>query len=91
MLKRNSRPLFALLSLIIASPALAQSGVLTGTVVNSDTKAPVADVVVTVTSPSLQGEQVVVTDAAGVYGVPNLPPGTYALRIEREEYRAQKT
>ena len=49
--------------------------------------APVADVVVTATSPALQGEQVVVTDASGLYRVPQLPPGTYTLRFEKETYR----
>ena len=45
----------------------AQSGaaVLTGTVVDASNKQPVSDVVVTVTSPALQGEQTVVTDTSG--------------------------
>ena len=58
-----------------------------GNVVDASTKAPVADVVVTATSPGLQGEQVVVTDATGQYRVPQLPPGTYTLRFEKESYR----
>ncbi|HZX40873.1 MAG TPA: TonB-dependent receptor, partial [Myxococcaceae bacterium] len=67
--------------------AQASTSVLTGNVVDTSTKAPVADVVVTATSPSLQGEQVVVTDATGLYRVPQLPPGTYTLRFEKETYR----
>jgi carboxypeptidase family protein/TonB-dependent receptor-like protein len=55
--------------------------------VDTSTRAPVGDVVVTATSPSLQGEQVVVTDASGLYRVPQLPPGTYTLRFEKESYR----
>jgi hypothetical protein len=43
-------------------------------------------VVVTATSPSLQGEQVVVTDSTGLYRIPQLPPGTYTLRFEKESY-----
>jgi Carboxypeptidase regulatory-like domain/TonB dependent receptor len=65
----------------------ASTSVLTGDVTDASTKAPVSDVVVTATSPSLQGEQVVVTDATGLYRVPQLPPGTYALRFEKESYR----
>jgi hypothetical protein len=61
--------------------------VLIGNVVDAATKAPVGDVVVTATSPALQGEQVVVTDATGLYRVPQLPPGTYTLRFEKESYR----
>jgi hypothetical protein len=67
--------------------AQVSSSVLTGNVVDASTKAPVADVVVTATSPSLQGEQVVVTDATGLYRVPQLPAGTYTLRFEKEAYR----
>src|SRR5262247_3546036 len=67
--------------------AQASTSVLTGNVVDTSTKAPVGDVVVTATSPSLQGEQVVVTDATGAYRVPQLPPGTYTLRFEKESYR----
>ena len=78
-----------ILGVLGSSTALAQIGTsnLTGNVVDAATKAPVADVVVTATSPTLQGEQVVVTDATGLYRVPQLPPGTYTLRFEKETYR----
>ena len=75
------------LLLLAGTAAHAQSAVLTGTVVDSSTKVPVADVVVTASSPSLQGEQVVITDASGLYRVPQLPPGSYTLRFEKETYR----
>ena len=77
------------LLLVVAPAAHAQSGVsvLTGTVVDASSRAPVPDVVVTATSPSFQGEQVVVTDATGLYRVPQLPPGSYTLRFEKESYR----
>ena len=67
--------------------AQALTSVLTGTVTDASTKAPVADVVVTATSPAMQGEQVVVTDSSGLYRVPQLPPGSYTLRFEKESYR----
>src|SRR5215831_12038757 len=78
-----------LLGTLSGSAALAQIATsnLIGTVVDASTKAPVSDVVVTATSPSLQGEQVVVTDATGAYRVPQLPPGTYTLRFEKESFR----
>ena len=78
-----------LLGVFASTTALGQAStsVLTGNVVDSSTKAPVADVVVTATSPSLQGEQVVVTDSTGLYRVPQLPPGVYTLRFEKESYR----
>ncbi len=70
-------------------PALAQqnTSVLTGTVVDASSKQPVPDVVVTATSPSLQGEQLSVTDATGLYRLPQLPPGVYTLRFEKENYQ----
>src|SRR5678816_1937964 len=57
--------------------AQGATSVLTGNVEDTQSHAPVPDVVVTATSPSLQGEQVVVTDSTGLYRIPQLPPGTY--------------
>ncbi|WP_224241180.1 TonB-dependent receptor [Hyalangium gracile] len=73
---------------LASSTALAQgSSVLLGTVVDTTTKKPVADVVVTATSPNLQGEQVVVTDGSGNYRIPQLPAGVYTVRFEKEAFR----
>ena len=74
---------------LLSAPVAGQtaSSVLTGVVVDAATQRPVGNVVVTATSPALQSEQVVVTDATGLYRVPQLPPGTYALRFEKESYR----
>jgi hypothetical protein len=68
--------------------ALAQgNSVLVGTVRDTSTQAPIASVLVTATSAAMQGEQHVVTDATGEYRVPQLPPGTYTLRFEKESHR----
>jgi hypothetical protein len=61
--------------------------VLTGVVIDASSKNPIADVVVTATSPALQGEEVVVTDSSGFYRIPSLPPGTYVLRVDKETYK----
>ena len=75
----------------IVGPSRARAqvgtGVVTGTVLDAATKKPVADVVVTLTSPSLQGEQVVVTDSAGFYRVPDLPPGHYGITLEKDGFK----
>jgi hypothetical protein len=79
----------------VSSPAEAsrpsQSGdassTLVGTVVDTQSRQPVPDTVVTATSPNLQGEQTVVTDAQGNYRIPSLPPGVYTLRFEKEQFR----
>ena len=75
-------------SLLATSPAVAQgSGVLTGTILDTATKRPIPDVVVTLTSPAMQGEQTVVTDKSGSYRLPNLPPGPYTLRAEGDGFK----
>jgi outer membrane receptor protein involved in Fe transport len=73
-------------SLSYGTAAYADS-VIIGTIVSAENKKPVPDVVVTATSPNLQGEQVVVTDAQGQYRIPQLPPGVYTLRFDKESFR----
>lgn len=73
---------------VLASVSYAQgSSVITGTVTDAATGKPVPDVVVTATSPALQGEEVVVTDASGTYRLAQLPSGTYLLKLEKESYK----
>ncbi|WP_426756030.1 YfbK domain-containing protein [Myxococcus sp. Y35] len=75
--------------LLFTAPAIAQEGhygTFIGVVVDVTTQKPIADVIVTATSPSLKGEQIVATDAKGHYRISNLPTGEYTLRYERERY-----
>ena len=67
----------------------AQQGaaVLTGSVKDVASGAPLVDAVVTVTSPALQAEEIAVTDATGVYRIADLPPGLYTLRIDKDAYK----
>jgi outer membrane receptor protein involved in Fe transport len=76
------------LQLLAPRAAWAQlgTGVISGRVVDVSTQQPVADVVVTASSPALQGEQVVVTDGSGTFRIPNLPPGVYTVRYEVDGY-----
>src|SRR5882672_6079318 len=80
--------LFATLLVPRAARAQAGAGVITGIVVDAAERKPLADVVVTLTSPSLQGEQVMVTDSSGFYRMPDLPPGRYTLRLEADAFKA---
>ena len=80
-----------MLLLLCGTSALAQgSSVIVGKITNAANKAPLADAVVTATSPSLQGERTVVTDDSGLYRIPQLPPGVYTLRLEREGFRPSR-
>ncbi|MRG91224.1 TonB-dependent receptor [Polyangium spumosum] len=73
---------------MVAGSAYAADGVITGQVRNAATKQPVADVVITVTSPALQGEQIVVTDGGGNFRIPQLPPGEgFTVRADKEQYK----
>jgi len=73
---------------LLGTSALAQgTAVITGKIINSADKKPLQDAVVTATSPSLQGEQTVVSDDSGTYRIPQLPPGVYTIRVEREGYK----
>ncbi|NOK08907.1 DUF3520 domain-containing protein [Corallococcus exercitus] len=93
-MKSLLRSALPLLLMTFAAPVLAQpdagtvgKSVIIGTVIDTETKKPLADVVVTATSPSLQGDQTVVTDAQGNYRIPQLPAGTYTLRFDKESFK----
>ena len=58
-----------------------QTGTLTGTATDQ-TGLVLPGVSVTATSPAMQGVRETVTDANGMYTMPALPPGTYAVRFE---------
>ncbi|NVB36274.1 TonB-dependent receptor [Pseudenhygromyxa sp. WMMC2535] len=55
--------------------------VLTGVVRNPDTGEGIEGAVVVVTSDKLQGERSMTTDRTGLYRIPDLPPGTYELKV----------
>lgn len=77
----------AMVALSVTTPALADnSGVLVGKVTDQKTGEPIPGVVVTVTSDDLLGWQTVVTDETGQYRIPNLPPGSYTLGLDMENY-----
>ena len=75
--------LFLIAFLLVFTPlAFSQSkdtGAIEGTVTDQE-KAPLPGVTVTVTSPNLMGSRSTVTDAAGVYRFPALPPGNYQVK-----------
>jgi hypothetical protein len=80
-------------ALLMTSTVQAQTGdsVIQGKVNRADNQQPIEAVMVTVTSPALQGSQSVVTDASGFYRIPNLPPGVYKVRADRDEHSSSET
>ena len=75
-------------SALVSSLAFAQgTAVITGTVTDAATGKPVPDVVITANSSARQGEDIVVTDSAGLYRLPQLPAGVYTLKLEKESFK----
>ncbi len=72
--------------LLVATGARARER-LSGTVRDAETGQPLADVVVTVTSPSLQEEVYVLSDVQGVYHFEALPEGLYTLSFDIQAFR----
>lgn len=89
MRKRLLRVLrLAPLALWIASTAWAQTtGTIIGVVTDASTGKPVPGALIIARSPGLQGEQTAVTDDAGNYRLPQLPPGQYTVAVQIAGYR----
>ena len=81
------RKLTYLLPLLLALPVRAQTtGNLSGQVFDATNQAPVPDAVVIATSPAMQGEQTVLTDAQGSFEITLLPPGSYRLIVQSDRF-----
>jgi len=73
--------LAAIVALVTATPIVAQiSGTLAGTVTQDGAALP--GVSVSISSPNLQGTRTAVTNEAGGYNFPALPPGEYTVKFE---------
>lgn len=80
---RTLRSAFFLLLLVCSFSALAQSiptATITGKVTTDGSALP--GVLVTATSPNLQGSRTALTSSNGDYLIALLPPGNYAIRFE---------
>jgi len=74
---------------LLAMPALAQqtTATLTGTVTDGTTKAPVAGATILLTSPNMQGQRSVRTDASGFYRIGQLPTGIYRVSFVKGGFK----
>ena len=80
--------LSAVCALLLALPVLSQgipTGILSGRVTSQDGSA-LPGVLVTVTSPALQGTRTATTSENGEYNLPLLPPGDYQVSYELEGF-----
>jgi outer membrane receptor protein involved in Fe transport len=86
----GARAFVVFLLLVWTRPSAAQfqTGTLIGGIVDGATKQPIAAAVVTASATDPQVEQFVVTDETGAYRVPNLPPGSYIVRVDAPGYRS---
>jgi hypothetical protein len=87
---RRVIPYLVALLLVSSAPLFAQgeqSGAIRGRLSSSDGLA-LPGAVVTVVSPSLQGDRSAVSDVNGVYSIPGLPPGDYTVRVAMPGFAA---
>lgn len=81
------RTLVTLAASMLAAGASAQTtGAISGRIVDAQGGAPLGDAVLSVSGPALQGEETARTDASGRFALGLLPPGAYALNVERDGY-----
>lgn len=85
--------LLAIVHLIVAIflffPAVAQEkkmAIISGSVKDARSKAPLNEAVVTLSSDAFKGQKFALTDSTGMYRVSNLPAGSYTIAFEMEGY-----
>ena len=78
-----------ILALAVTASAQVPTGVLTGHV--DDGKDALPGVLVTLTSPNLQGARSGTTSVSGGYVFPGLPPGDYHVRFELQGFQTLDT
>jgi len=71
----------------LAFAADTASGDIFGEVIDASNSKPVADAIVVVESPSLQGEQTAISDDKGRYRISTLPPGVYTVHVTAPTFK----
>jgi hypothetical protein len=82
----KTRAFFLLSALLLGLVPLAfgqskDTGSIQGVVLDQE-KVPLPGVTITLSSPNLMGTRTAITDTAGAYRFPALPPGTYQVRAQ---------
>jgi 5-hydroxyisourate hydrolase-like protein (transthyretin family) len=73
--------------MVFFSDAIASTTV-DGTVVDAETKKPIADVTVIAINPITKVEHAATTDAKGSFKLNTLAPGIYTIKFKKEDYLA---
>ncbi len=85
-----SRALLCSVFFLLIITAIAQDkklAMISGVVQDSETKLPLVEAVVTLSSDAFKGQKFAITDSSGFYSVKNLPLGIYSISFEMEGYR----
>lgn len=64
--------------------------VISGTVVDANSKKPLADVTITAVHTITKAEHTVLTDINGNFKIPQLPIGSYKFKFEKEQYKSSE-
>lgn len=64
-----------------------KQGTITGLIRDSQTKSPLTEAVITLSSTAFTGQKFALTDSAGMYKINNLPAGNYTIAFEMEGYK----
>lgn len=62
-------------------------GNITGIIKDAQTKSPLKEAVITLSSSAFEGQKFAVTDTLGKYKINNLPAGNYSVSFEMEGYQ----
>src|SRR5262249_53922287 len=92
MQRRNVRVAATLAALLLTAPlafaqggGASQTGTINGKVVDPSGSV-LPGVTVTISSPSMMGQQTQVTNELGLYRFPAVPPGAYAINYQMKDF-----
>lgn len=77
-------------TVFLLSDAFSQKGkggIISGQINDAQTKLPLIEAVITLSSNAFEGQKFVVTDNTGRYKINNLPAGSYSISFEMEGYQ----
>lgn len=86
----NKTVLFFLVTTFLFLQAFSQEGkegAITGIIKDAQSKTPLVEAVITLSSNAFEGQKFVLTDTAGKYKINDLPAGNYSVSFEMEGYQ----